>query len=71
MDKETEMAAAEVVQFQTLYENLIIPMNKAVPEIYNRGKWTVRELIVSTKLLDTISFVRGKKQECLLVNDFE
>ncbi|QBM88410.1 hypothetical protein METSCH_C03780 [Metschnikowia aff. pulcherrima] len=71
MDKETDMAAAEVVQFQALYENLIIPMNKAVPEIYNRGKWTVRELIVSTKLLDTISFVRGKKQECLLVNDFE
>ncbi|OBA23001.1 SET domain-containing protein [Metschnikowia bicuspidata var. bicuspidata NRRL YB-4993] len=70
MDAEVEMVAAEVVQFQGLYENLILPMNKAVPEIYNKGKWTVRELIVSTKLLDTISFVRGKKQECLLVNDF-
>ncbi|GEQ70961.1 hypothetical protein JCM33374_g4642 [Metschnikowia sp. JCM 33374] len=70
MDAETEMVPGEVVQFQPLYENLILPMNKAVPEIYNRGKWTVRELIVSTKLLDTISFVRGKKQECLLVDDF-
>lgn len=71
MDAETEISAGEVVQFQGLYENVILPMNKAVPEIFNVGKWTVRELIVSTKLLDTIGFVRGKKQECLLVNDFE
>lgn len=67
MDTETEMAAAEVVQFQQLYEDMILPMNAAVPEIYNVGKWTVRELIVSTRLLDTVGFVRGKTQECLLV----
>ncbi|KAF3994117.1 hypothetical protein FT663_01617 [Candidozyma haemuli var. vulneris] len=67
MDAETEMDAAEVVQFRQLYENMIIPMNSSVPEIYNKGKWTVRELIVSTKLLDTIGFVRGKEQECILV----
>lgn len=67
MDAETEIAATEVVQFQHLYNTLIIPMNQTVPEIYNVGKWTVRELIVSTRLLDTIGFVRGKKQECLLV----
>lgn len=70
MDKETEVSAQDVVQFRDLYEGLIIPMNQAVPEIYNKGKWTVRELVVSTKLLDTIGFVRGKKQECLLVDDF-
>lgn len=67
MDAETSMEPAEVVQFRQLYENMIIPMNEAVPEIYNKGKWTVRELIVSTKLLDTIGFVRGKDQECILV----
>lgn len=67
MDAETEMDPAEVVQFRQLYESMIIPMNEAVPEIYNKGKWTVRELIVSTKLLDTIGFVRGKDQECILV----
>lgn len=67
MDADTEMDATEVVQFRQLYENLILPMNEAVPEIYNKGKWTVRELIVSTKLLDTVGFVRGKEQECILV----
>lgn len=70
MNQETEVTAQDVVQFRDLYEGLIIPMNQAVPEIYNVGKWTVRELVVSTKLLDTIGFVRGKKQECLIVDDF-
>lgn len=70
MDKETEVSAQDVLQFREIYENLILPINQAVPEIYNVGKWTVRELVVSTKLLDTIGFVRGKKQECLLVDDF-
>lgn len=71
MDKETEISAGEVLQFKELYENLILPMNQAVPEIYNVGSWTVRELIVSSKVLDTIGFVRGREQECILVNDFE
>lgn len=71
MDEEIDIPAAEVLQFRELYENLILPMNEAVPEIFHRGSWTVRELIVSTKVLDTIGFVRGKEQECILVNDFE
>lgn len=71
MDSETTVDAAEVLQFRELYENVILPMNAAVPEIYNVGKWTVRELIVSTRVLDTIGFVRGREQECILVNDFE
>lgn len=71
MDSETDIGTDEVLQFRDLYENLVIPMNRSVPEIFNVGKWTVRELIVSTKLLDAISFVRGKKQECVLVDDFE
>lgn len=71
MDSETVVEAAEVLQFRELYENVILPMNAAVPEIYNVGKWTVRELIVSTRVLDTIGFVRGREQECILVNDFE
>lgn len=71
MDKETEVEAAEILQFRELYENVVLPMNAAVPEIYNVGKWTVRELIVSTRVLDTIGFVRGREQECILVNDSE
>lgn len=71
MDEEIDIPAAEVLQFRELYENLILPMNRAVPEIYNVGLWTVRQLIISTKLLDTIGFVRGKEQECILVNDFQ
>ena len=71
MDKETEVTAEEVLQFRELYENIILPMNQAAPEIYNVGKWTVRELIVSTRLLDTIGFVRGRDQECILVQQEE
>lgn len=67
MDRETEISAAEVLQFREIYESLVLPMNQAVPEIFNKGKWTVRELIVSSKVLDTIGFVRGKEQECILV----
>lgn len=71
MDKETTVGASDVLQFRELYESVVLPMNAAVPEIYNVGKWTVRELIVSTRVLDTIGFVRGREQECILVNDFE
>ncbi|ODV65830.1 SET domain-containing protein [Hyphopichia burtonii NRRL Y-1933] len=67
MHDETEMSAQDVVNFKELYQGLIIPLNSAVPEIYNKGKWTVKELYVSGKLLDIIGFVRGKEQETILV----
>lgn len=67
MDAETDIEAAEVVRFQSLYEGLILPMNHAVPEIYNRGRWSVRELIVSSRVMDCFGFVRGKNQEFILV----
>lgn len=65
--KETEVGAAEVMTYKELYQGLIIPLNEAVPEIYNKGKWGVKELIIGAKLLDMISFVRGKEQECIVV----
>ncbi|ABN65493.2 predicted protein [Scheffersomyces stipitis CBS 6054] len=65
--EEGEPSAAEVVQYKDLYLGLIPQLAEIVPEIYNRGKWRVQELIRSAKLLDTISFVRGKEQECILV----
>lgn len=71
MDKEVDIPPEEVLQFRELYENVVLPMNSAVPEIYGVGTWTVRELIVSTKVMDTIGFVRGKEQECILVNDLK
>lgn len=67
LQKETTIAASEIVSFKELYQGLIPPLNEAVPEIYNVGAWGVNELIISAKLLDTISFVRGKEQECILV----
>lgn len=57
----------EVVQYKEIYQNLIPPLNKAVPEIFGKGKWGVEELIYSARLLDKIGFVRGKDQECILV----
>lgn len=65
--KENEITAAEILQFKEIYEGLIIPLTQAAPDVFNRGVWTVEELIWSSKLLDTISFTRGKEQECILV----
>lgn len=67
MKAHTTISAGEIVQYQQLYEGLIIPLNQTVPEIYNQGLWTVEDLIISAKLLDTISFVRGVESECILV----
>lgn len=69
MDKEYTVEPAEVLQFRDLYQDLFVPMIQTVPEIYTVGSWAVRELIISTKLMDTIGFVRGKEQECILVKD--
>lgn len=71
MAKETTIDASEIVSFKDIYQGLIPPLNEAVPEIYNVGEWGVNELIISAKLLDTISFVRGKEQECILVQHHE
>ncbi|KAK6457394.1 uncharacterized protein RJT20DRAFT_39944 [Scheffersomyces xylosifermentans] len=69
LNKETEVAAVEVLQYKELYQGLIPPLVEIVPEVYNKGRWTVHELIIAAKLLDTISFVRGKEQECILVEN--
>lgn len=67
LSKETEIQPAEVVQFKEIYLGLIPPLATAVPEVFARGQWRVNEMIISAKLLDLISFVRGKEQECILV----
>lgn len=67
LSKETKITASEIVSYKELYEGLIIPLNKAVPEIFNRGKWEVDQMIIAAKLLDLIGFVRGKDQECIVV----
>ncbi|EGV65954.1 hypothetical protein PSN45_003240 [Yamadazyma tenuis] len=67
MTKEHTITAEEIVQYQELYESLVIPLTSTAPDVFNRGVWTVEQLIISARLLDTISFVRGKKQECILV----
>lgn len=65
--QETKINASEIVSYRELYEGLIIPLNQAVPEIFNRGSWEVDQMIIAAKLLDLISFVRGKEQECIVV----
>lgn len=64
---EVEIKPAEVVQYKDIYLGLIPPLAQAVPEIFARGKWRVNEMIVAAKLLDMISFTRGKEHECILV----
>lgn len=62
-----EITPEEIMQYKDIYQNLIPPLNQAVPEIFDKGKWGVKELIYSARLLDKIGFVRGKDQECILV----
>jgi len=69
--KETEVTAAEIVSYKEIYQSLIPRLSEIVPEIYGRGKWGVDEMIISAKLLDLIGFVRGKEQECILVEPFD
>lgn len=64
----TTVSASEVVNYQELYQGLIIPLSELVPEIYGVGSWKVEDMVVSAKLLDLISFCRGKSQECILVD---
>ncbi|CUM56986.1 uncharacterized protein AC631_04117 [Debaryomyces fabryi] len=68
---ETEVTAAEIVNYKEIYQSLIPRLSEIVPEIYGRGKWGVDEMIISAKLLDLIGFVRGKEQECILVEPFD
>lgn len=61
------VSAQQIVNYKDIYQNLIPPLNQAVPEIYNRGKWGVEELVHSATLLDRIGFVRGQEHDCILV----
>lgn len=70
LSEETEITAVEVLNYKDLYQTLVPRLAEVVPEIYGKGKWGVKEMIVSAKLLDNISFVRGKEQECILVEPF-
>lgn len=65
--KEKPISSQEILQYKEIYEGLIIPLTQTAPDVFNRGNWTVEELIYSARLLDTISFVRGKEQECIIV----
>ncbi|CAI5756245.1 unnamed protein product [Candida verbasci] len=62
-----DITTQDVLNYRSIYENLVPDLQLQVPEIYNIGDWTLSEFIISGKLLDLISFVRGKEQECILV----
>lgn len=66
--KETDITAQEVLNYKPIYEGLFPGLPDQLPEIYGKGQWTLSEFIVAAKLLDLISFVRGKEQECILVD---
>lgn len=70
--KVTDISAQEVLNFKPIHDAILPDLVKAVPEIYAVGDWSVAELIVAGKLLDMISFTRGKEQECIIVHqDYE
>ncbi|KAI5969200.1 hypothetical protein CANMA_001753 [Candida margitis] len=65
--KITDISTQEVLNFKPIHDALVPDLAKAVPEIYNVGDWSIAEFIIAAKLLDTISFTRGKEQECIIV----
>ena len=65
--KNTDISAQEVLNYKPIYENLIPDLSVQIPEIYGKGQWTLSEFIIAAKLLDLVGFVRGKEQECILV----
>ncbi|EMG49290.1 RKM1 Ribosomal lysine N-methyltransferase 1 [Candida maltosa Xu316] len=64
---DTDITAQDVINYKPIYENLVPDLSVQVPEVYGKGNWTLSEFIIAAKLLDLISFVRGKEQECILV----
>ncbi|KAI5967224.1 hypothetical protein KGF57_000439 [Candida theae] len=66
--KVTDISAQEVLNFKPIHDAIIPDLAKAVPEIYGTGEWSVAEFIIAGKLLDLISFTRGKEQECIIVH---
>lgn len=67
ISNQYEITPQEIIQYRDLYESLIIPLTQTASNIFNKGNWTVNSLIYSAKLLDMVSFVRGKDKDCILV----
>lgn len=67
LDANETLPKAAELEFSEVYESLIPPLSKTVPEIFGRGKWTVREFVLAGTLLNRIGFTRGKEEECILV----
>ncbi|KAG5418345.1 hypothetical protein I9W82_003873 [Candida metapsilosis] len=66
--RNTDITTQEVLNFKPIHDAILPDLAKAVPEIYATGDWSVAEFIIAGKLLDLISFTRGKEQECIIVH---
>ncbi|CAN3475952.1 protein-lysine N-methyltransferase Efm1p [Diutina catenulata] len=64
---DVEVTPQEIVAYKEIYLRLVPPLVKAVPEVFDKGDWGVKNFILAAKLLDLVSFVRGKDQECIMV----
>ncbi|KAI3406894.2 hypothetical protein KGF56_000186 [Candida oxycetoniae] len=65
--RDTEITTQDVLNFKPIHDNLVPQLISSVPEIYGVGDWSIGEFVIAAKLLDRISFVRGKDQECIIV----
>ncbi|KAI5957231.1 hypothetical protein KGF54_000159 [Candida jiufengensis] len=66
--KITDITSQEVLNYKPIFDAIIPDLAQSVPEIYSTGEWSISEFIIAGKLLDLISFTRGKEQECIVVN---
>ncbi|KAI0463377.1 hypothetical protein LJB42_003404 [Komagataella kurtzmanii] len=57
----------ETEPYKPLYEQLFPPLAERIPEVYAKGDWSLEFMAYAGVILSYISYTRGAKQECILV----
>ncbi|RLV91598.1 Protein-lysine N-methyltransferase EFM1 [Spathaspora sp. JA1] len=67
LKQQIPIDSQEILNYQPIYQQLFPDLSQIVPEIYNKGEWTVENMIIASRIIDLAGFIRGKDQECILV----
>ncbi|ODQ78028.1 hypothetical protein BABINDRAFT_24986, partial [Babjeviella inositovora NRRL Y-12698] len=65
---EYKVQSEDVAEYQPLYQFLFPKLANEAPEIFGKGIWTVKELIIAGKLMGTVSYTRSN-DDVVLVED--
>lgn len=65
--QKSDITAQDVLNFTPIHDEIMPRLVLLAPEIYGEGDWSVGDFATAAKLLDMISFSRGKEKECIIV----